>query len=120
MLANLLDVEEGMVKQAGESEDGVTIFYDFAAAFPSIEHQFFHAFFQSLGWPEWLLRIIRILYLDNFCFIQFQGRRFEGFAISRGIRHGVSTITSSLCHGNGPGLEAVTQDPTDRPHSCLG
>ena len=32
MLANLLDVDEGMARQAGESEDGVAIFYDFAAA----------------------------------------------------------------------------------------
>ena len=27
------------------------LFYDFAAAFPSIEHRFFHSFFERLGWP---------------------------------------------------------------------
>ncbi len=88
MIANLLDVDEAMIKQAGVVEDGMAVFYDFAAAFPSIEHRFFHEFFRHLGCPAWLLNIIYVLYLDNFCYIQMQGTRYSGFAINRGIRQG--------------------------------
>ena len=58
------------------------------AAFPSVEHEFFHEFFRKLGWPVWLLNIIRIFYLDNTCQIAFAGSRFCGFALTRGIRQG--------------------------------
>jgi len=33
-------------------EGAMAIFSDFAAAFPSIEHQLLHKFFQSLRWPK--------------------------------------------------------------------
>ena len=73
---------------ATQGERGMALFFDFAAAFPSGEHVFFMKFFQHLGWPDWLLRIIRILYMDNSCLICLGGARFKGFDISRGIRQG--------------------------------
>ena len=63
-------------------------FCDFAAAFPSIEHEFFHQFFRQLGWPSWLLNIINIVYMENRCQICMAGARYAGFSISRGIRQG--------------------------------
>ena len=66
----------------------MALFFDFAAAFPSIEQEFFKTFFLSLRWPAWLLNIINILYLDNFCRICLAGIRHPGFTISRGIRQG--------------------------------
>ncbi len=88
MLANLLDIDEAMIKAAAQGENGMAFFLDFAAAFPSIEHDFFKQFFVKLGWPLWLVNIINILYLDNFCQICIGGARYQGFAISRGIRQG--------------------------------
>ena len=88
MLANILDVEESMIRTALDGENGWAFFYDMAAAFPSVEQEFFHDFFRRLGWPPWLLNIIRIFYQDNNCQICLAGSRFMGFAISRGIRQG--------------------------------
>ena len=86
MLANLLDVDEAMIQTAARNSRGMALFYDFAPAFPSIEHDFFHNFFSNLGWPTWLLNFFRMLYLDNFCKICLRRANFIGVAISRGIR----------------------------------
>lgn len=88
MFANVLDIEEAMICIAKGGEHGFAFFYDMAAAFPSVEQEFFHAFFRKLGWPVWLLNIIRIFYLDNTCQIGLAGARFCGFALTRGIRQG--------------------------------
>ena len=88
MIANLLDIDEAMILKAAQGEEAMAFFYDFAAAFPSIEHELLHQFFRSLGWPEWVLRAVVILYLDNFCQICMGGSKFSGFNISRGIRQG--------------------------------
>ena len=67
MLANILDAEEAMLLAAILFGDSVAVFFDFAAAFPSIEHALLFAYFPSLGWPQWLLRMISILYSGNTC-----------------------------------------------------
>ena len=63
--------------------DSVAVFFDFAAAFPSIEHALLFAYFQSLGWPQWLMRMISILYSGNTCDICMGKHVFLGFAITR-------------------------------------
>ena len=42
MIANLLDVDEAMILKAAQGEEAMAFFYDFAAAFPSIEHELIH------------------------------------------------------------------------------
>ena len=88
MMSNLLDVDETMISIAMEGEDSIVIFYDFAAAFPPVEHSLLHSFFRHLGWPSWLLNMIKILYLCNFCQICIGGVRVHGFNLTRGIRQG--------------------------------
>ena len=51
MIANLLDVDEAMITQAAQAEGARVLFFDFAAAFPSIEHTLLHEIFRSLGCP---------------------------------------------------------------------
>jgi len=67
MLSNILDVEEALAHAAILNRDAVAVFYDFAAAFPSIEHALMFTYFSALGWPSWLMRIISILYYGNRC-----------------------------------------------------
>jgi len=88
MLSNLIDVDEAMITTAMTGGGSVAIFYDFAAAFPSVEHTLLHSFFAHLGWPTWLLNMIITLYLCNFCQITIGGTRVHGFNITRGIRQG--------------------------------
>ena len=75
MLAKILDAEEAMLLAAILFGDSAAVFFDFAAAFPSIEHALLFADFQSLGWPQWLMRMISILYSGNTCDI-CMGKQF--------------------------------------------
>ena len=88
MMSNLVDVDEAMISIAMMGDGSAAIFYDFAAAFPSVEHQLLHSFFKHLGWPAWLLNMIEILYLGIFCQIAIGGTRAHGSRTTRGIRQG--------------------------------
>ena len=52
MLDNLFDVEEAMIVAAATEEGAAALFYDFAAAFPSVEHEVLFEYFSALGWPR--------------------------------------------------------------------
>eukprot|EP00974_Lingulodinium_polyedra_P017458 1691992-Lingulodinium_polyedra.AAC.1 len=88
MVANIIDVEEAMLSQAVSSDRGGAIFFDFAAAFPSVEQDMMHEIFRARGWPNWLLNFLRCLYHNNHCHMVVAGRRFDGFCTTRGIRQG--------------------------------
>jgi len=88
MIANLIDIDEAMALESLHSADSVCLFYDFAAAFPSVEHTLLMEYFKALGWPSWLLRFIGVLYANNHCFISMGGSLFLGFLLSHGIRQG--------------------------------
>jgi hypothetical protein len=88
MLANLVDIDEAMAINAITEDSAAAVFLDFSAAFPSVEQEMMHEIFRALGWPNWLLRFIVVLYQRNFCYIVLDGARFDGFTISRGIRQG--------------------------------
>ena len=88
MLANVVDVDCGMQHTSLNFEHGLGIFPDFAAAFPSVDHDFIHEFLESLDWPDWLTRFVKGLYTDNKCCISVGGRRSKGFALEAGIRQG--------------------------------
>ena len=88
MLANLVDIDEATVTYSLGSSDVIALFYDFAAAFPSVEHRLLHDYFAALGWPDWLRRMVLNLYHNNFCHISMGDSVFVGFGITRGIRQG--------------------------------
>ena len=46
MLANVVDVDSGMQHTSLNFEHGLAIFPDFAAAFPSVDHDFIHDFLE--------------------------------------------------------------------------
>ena len=88
MLGNLVDIDEGMARAALQEQAAIALFFDFAVAFPSVEHAVLDAYFTSLGWPPWLRNIIKALYSRNFCYIQMGSSRYDGFPITRGVRQG--------------------------------
>ena len=88
MIANLLDVDCAMISGAFESDDAAALFFDFAAASPSVEQDFMMRVFEKLGWPRWLLNVVSVLYEFNICVIVMGGMRHDGFAITRGVRQG--------------------------------
>ena len=88
MAANIVDIEFAMLEAAATSDAGGAIFFDFAAAFPSVEQPLLHSMFASLGWPRWLRNFVGCLYHRNRCYIMLGGSRYEGFVVTRGVRQG--------------------------------
>ena len=67
MLENVVDVDECMAQTALRGGRGAAIFFDFAAAFPSLGHAYLMNVLRHLGLPPWLLRYVRALYANNKC-----------------------------------------------------
>ena len=88
MLANLVDLDEGLAEHYIAGSESAAFFFDFEAAFPSIEHGFMMRLFKHFGWPDWLLRFVEALYQDNKCEVVIKGTRCTGFRLTRGVRQG--------------------------------
>jgi len=88
MLDNLFDVEEAMIIAASTGEGATALFFDFAAAFPSVEHEVMFEYFSALGWPSWLRNMVWNLYTNYSCLIVLGSKIHAGFDITRGIRQG--------------------------------
>ena len=88
MMVNLIDIDEAMASEACLASEAIGLFYDFKAAFPSVEHELLHAYFLALGWPTWLCTFVEHLYMNIFCFISLATAFFCGFGLTRGIRQG--------------------------------
>eukprot|EP00973_Karenia_brevis_P059168 8237653-Karenia_brevis.AAC.1 len=65
MLANVVDVDEGMQTTSLTHERGLAIFLDFAAAFPSLSHGFIMTTLREMGVPQSLQCYIAALYYQN-------------------------------------------------------
>ena len=61
---------------------------DFAAAFPSIAHEYLFAALRSAGLPPWLLQFVRALYVANDATLVVAGSKHAGFSLKAGIRQG--------------------------------
>ena len=88
MVSNLVDVDEGMAEHYLADSESLAIFFDFEAAFPSIEHGFLIRLLRHFGWPVWLIRFVEALYQNNYCDIVVKGTRCAGFSLTRGVRQG--------------------------------
>ena len=88
MLANLMDVEEGMVDAALSETDPVAVFLDFEAAFPSLSQDFIRKVLEARGWPVWMQRFVGVLYANNFCVLSACGVTGPGFSVTAGVRQG--------------------------------
>ena len=88
MIANPVDVDEALMLAVASNNSALGLFYDFKAAFPSVEHLILLLYFKALGWPPWVCRIISCLYARNFCHISLGGAMHMGFVVTRGIRQG--------------------------------
>ena len=88
MLANVVDIDEAMAHAALEEDDAAAVFFDFEAAFPSVDHGYILEVLRSRGWPPWFITIVELLYARNFCSITVCGTTGEGFELTAGVRQG--------------------------------
>ena len=90
MLANLVRIEEAMATSTCTSDEGGALFFDFAAAFPSAEHEMLFAAFRKLRWPAWLVNFVVCLHCRNSRSIALGGALHAGCELARGVRQGRS------------------------------
>ena len=96
MASNILDVDEAMAHASLADADALAIFYDFATAFPAIEHAFLFTYFRWLDWPIWLCNIIRVLFCGNCCNIFSVVLYFQGMVLREVFVRGAVSHPSCL------------------------
>jgi hypothetical protein len=82
-----------------QSDLAGAVFFDFAAAFPSLAHDYLLDVMTSLQLPRALCRFVANLYAGNGCRISAAGGLHEGFSVRAGIRQGcpLSPLLFALC-----------------------
>ncbi len=88
MLRNIVDIDFESMKVSLKYNHGVLVLFDFAAAFPSISHEFMHAVLSYIGLPAVVHRVVYALYFENSCCVSVKGQVFEGFMLTSGVRQG--------------------------------
>ena len=88
MLSNVVDVDTEAMTVSLRDEEGALVLFDFAAAFPSMSHDYLRAVLRHLGLPDELLHLVDALYDANRCVISCKGGVHDGFEVQAGIRQG--------------------------------
>ena len=88
MKKNVVDLEATSLRVAALHEHGLTVLVDFAAAFPSVSHQYMTMCLKAFGVPASVIRVLAAFYLDGHCRISIGGTHWPGFSMTSGIRQG--------------------------------
>ena len=101
LLCNVLDVDRDMRLASAGSRSPGAVFFEFAAAFPSIAHDVMAAVLEHIGLPQKVRHLVSALYLGHGCKLAVAGELLEGFAIRAGIRQGcpLSPLVFAICGG---------------------
>ena len=89
LIDNVSEVEtHAMAYSMRAQTDAAMIFWDFAAAFPSVAHMLIWITLFMLKVPTFIIRTIQQLYKDNVHFIRFAGITKEAFVVRAGVKQG--------------------------------
>ena len=89
MLDNILELEAyGLGAQLRGLRYAVLIFLDFAAAFPSIFHQWILFVLGAMGFPDWVMSYFQWLYAGSRAQVVYKGKRWGWIHFFRGVRQG--------------------------------
>jgi exonuclease III len=99
MLQNVVEIDGEMRAASLQAERPAAVFFDFAAAFPSLAHDFLFDVLEHLRLPRHFRSFVSNLYFGNGCRIAAAGDGHEGFSIRAGIRQGcpLSPLLFALC-----------------------
>jgi hypothetical protein len=98
-LQNVVEVDGEMRAASLLTDQPGAVFFDFAAAFPSLAHEYMLDILESLHLPLEFRRFVSNLYFGNGCKFATAGGLHEGFSIRAGIRQGgpLSPLLFALC-----------------------
>jgi hypothetical protein len=88
LLKNVVEIDHALQQTSLVQQEGLGIFFDFQAAFPSVCHEFLLSVLTAVGVPAGFLQFVRHLYFNNRCSLVLGGERVEGFSMDSGIRQG--------------------------------
>jgi hypothetical protein len=117
MAANIYEVDEALRTEACLGQDSAAIFWDWAAAFPSIDRGFLLAALRAQGLPRYAMALIEGLYTRTTCQVVHGGFRHAPFEATKGIRQGcplspllfvLATSELTSCLSSLPGVTART------------
>ena len=99
LIQNVVEIDGEMRVASALGENSAAVFFDFAAAFPSLSHDFLHAVLAHVQLPATIRRFVQALYTGNGCSLIAAGDSYEGFSIRSGIRQGcpLSPLLFALC-----------------------
>ena len=97
LLSIVVEIDTAMHLLGVELQHAAAVFFDFAAAFRSLNHEFLHETLIHLHLPRSLTNFIDNLYLGNDCSIRISRSSFERFSIRAGIRQGCPPFPFALC-----------------------
>ena len=86
---NIVDVEaQGVAFTSVKVPQVIMFFLDFAAAFPSVAHEFIFMVLTFIGVPSNVINAVRLLYTNNKHNILFGGSCHKGFTVLAGMKQG--------------------------------
>ena len=88
ILHNVLATDDAMKRAALQSRDGGACFFDFAAAFPSISHDFLWRALAAAGVPARIVSRIQSLYSANSHWLKWQRSKSPLFSVGSGVKQG--------------------------------
>ena len=88
MIENPIEVECAGIALSSSFRNAAMLFFDFAAAFPSIARLFMWLALKAIGIPTHIISALKALYSNNHHFITWGGQLFYAFTSQSGVRQG--------------------------------
>ena len=88
ILDNVIEIETEAMIASSVSAYAALIFFDFAAAFPSVAHAFIFITLHALGVPRNVIRAIKQLYKNNVHILRLGRSSMQGLVAQTGVKQG--------------------------------
>ena len=99
MLQNILDVDFHGLRITLNRSKGAIVLFDFAAAFPSMDHLFMWDVLHTIGIHKGAIGAIQKFYRNNRHWLRLNGGTFPSIDVASGVRQGcpLSPIVFAIC-----------------------
>ena len=105
MLQNVIDVETHAYAAAHDLQNSAALlFFDFAAAFPSVARHFIWIALEAIRVPKFIISALKMLYTNNVHFMQGTSGLMFAFVAKSGVRSWVGSESGFGREGGREGL----------------
>lgn len=99
MLQNVLEIDFHSLRITMNRKKGAIVLFDFAAAFPSMDHQFMWDVLEAVGIDAGVIGAIKKFYINNYHWLRLKNGTFPSVDVGSGVRQGcpLSPILFAVC-----------------------